>query len=610
MKSLFRNGLAAVSVIAMAACATMPADDAKLMADAAAKPAGSGDPREGLGGGILTAEVASMGVRKIASVGTPDGFGLSPEEIIGQDFGSGRANAARTIAFANSDIAFSGDRVIMGSFHGVNVFDLSDPQNPETLLSLVCPGGQGDVSVYGNLLFYSVEQGRGRVDCGQGGVSGSVSAERFRGVRIFDITDLSNPVQVAAVQTCRGSHTHTLVPHPTDRRKLYVYNQGTSYVRSDQELPGCSDGQPEENPDTSLYSIDIIEVDLLSPATAIVIDSPRIFEDRDSGEIAGLWRRGDDNSAAPRTGTTNHCHDITVYPEMGLAAGACSGNGILLDISDPASPKRIDEVFDPNMAYWHSATFNHDATKVLYSDEWGGGLAPRCLATDPENWGANTIFDRTEDGLVQRAYYKIAAAQTAEENCVSHNGSLIPVPGRDVMVQAFYQGGLTIFDFTDSAKPFEIGYFDMGPIDPSQLTLAGYWSTYWHNGRIYGSDIVRGMDIFALTPTDHLSANEIAAAMLVRNDQNNPQTQERIQWPDVPVVAKAYLDQLERHGGYPAAALAAARAQVAAWEAGDLDRDMMLELAEGLAAFADANAGDVRAAKSAQELANLLGRVG
>ena len=357
----------------------------------------------------------------------------------------------------------------MGNFHGFNTYAIEDAKKPKLLASIVCPGGQGDVSVHGNLLFMSVEQTRGRVDCGTQGVPETASAERFRGVRIFDISDLRKPKQVAAVQTCRGSHTHTLVTDPNDKANIYVYGSGTGAVRSGEELAECSGGEPKDNPNTALFSIDVIKVPLAAPEKAAIVNRPRIFADPTTGNIAGLWMGGDHGPGTQRTSTTNQCHDITVFPEVGLAAGACSGNGILMDISDPVHPTRLDHVSDTNFAYWHSATFNNDGTKIIFTDEWGGGTRPRCRATDLLTWGADAIFDIVDKKLKFGGYYKMPAAQTEQENCVAHNGSLIPVPGRDIMVQAWYQGGLSVFDFTDSAHPVEIAYFDRGPIDAKQL---------------------------------------------------------------------------------------------------------------------------------------------
>ena len=409
----------------------------------------------------------------------------------------------------------------MGNFHGFNTYNVEDARRPKLVASIACPGGQGDVSIHGNLLFMSVEQTRGRVDCGTQGVAATVSTERFRGVRIFDITDLKNPKQVAAVQTCRGSHTHTLVPAKNDPNNIYVYGSGTGNVRSGEELAGCSGLKPDEDPNTALFSIDVIKVPLKTPEKAAIVARPRIFADPTTGAIAGLWAGGDHGPGTQRTSTTNQCHDITVMPEAGLAAGACSGNGILLDISNPEKPVRLDHVADKNFAYWHSATFNNDGTKIIFTDEWGGGTRPRCRASDSLNWGADAIFDIVDKKLVFKSYYKMPAAQTDTENCVAHNGSLIPVPGRDIMVQGWYQGGISVFDFTDSAKPVEIAYFDRGPIDAKNLITGGYWSAYWYNGQIYGAEIARGIDVFRLTPSEFLSENELAAANLVRFEEFN-----------------------------------------------------------------------------------------
>jgi len=458
------------------------------------------------------------------------------------------------------------------------------------MASIVCPGGQGDVSVYGTLLFMSVEQTRGRIDCGVQGIDDAVSKERFRGVRIFDISDMRKPRQVAAVQTCRGSHTHTLVPNPKDPSKIYVYGSGTGGVRSGQELDGCSNLDPEKDTNSALFSIDVIEVPIAAPQTARIVNRPRIFADAKTGAIAGLWKGGDSGPGTQRTSQTNQCHDITVYPQVGLAAGACSGNGILMDISDPVNPKRLDHVFDKNFAYWHSATFNNDGTKVIFTDEWGGGTRPRCRATDLPNWGANAIFDIVDRKMVFKGYYKMPAAQSEQENCVAHNGSLLPVPGRDIMVQGWYQGGLSVFDFTESDKPVEIAYFDRGPLDAEKLIVGGYWSTYWYNGRIYGSEISRGIDIFELKPSEYLTQNEIDAAALIRWEEFNPQMQPKVTYPAVAVVAKAYIDQLNR-----SKAIAADRAQAVT---GAMDR------AEALRTPRDRGA-----AEAAAELTRLAGQL-
>jgi hypothetical protein len=497
-------------------------------------PAGP-DPRVGLKAGTTDAGVAARNMELVANLPKPEGFG--------------DASGAGGLAFANSDLAFKGTNLFLGSFNRFNFYDIEDPRRIRLRTSVPCPGGQGDLSIHGNLMFMSVEQGNGRVDCGTQGNTGApneANPERFRGVRIFDISDLSKPQQVAAIQTCRGSHTHTLVPNPKDPSMIYVYGSGTGGVRSEKELAGCSGGDPNADPNTALFSIDVIAVPLKNPAAAKIVSRPRIFADTQSGAIAGLWPGGSHGQGTQSTSTTNQCHDITAYPELGLAAGACSGNGILLDISDPVNPKRLDQVSDINFAYWHSATFNNDGTKVIFTDEWGGGTNPRCRETDLPSWGANAIFEIRDKKMIFRSYYKLPAPQTATENCVAHNGSLIPVPGRDIKAQAWYQGGVSVFDFTDATRPVEIAFFDRGPLDANKLITGGYWSTYWYNGFIYGSEIARGVDVFELNPSEWLSANEIEAAKLVQMNDFNAQSQPKMGWPAVPVVARAYMDQLAR----------------------------------------------------------------
>jgi hypothetical protein len=542
------------------------------------------DPRVGLKPGMRDAGKAAWHLELVASMPKPAGF-FDPRSPAGdpttpEKDRTGRSNeddepetdkpateasrASRSsgLNFANSDLAFKGEQLFVGNFNGFNTYDIEDPKHARLIASVVCPGGQGDVSVYGNLLVMSVEQTRGRVDCGTGGVEATVSNERFRGVRVFDITDVRKPRQVAAVQTCRGSHTHTLVTDPKDKDNLYVYGSGTSTVRSADELAGCSSANPKDDPNTALFSIDVIQVPLAAPEKSRIVNRPRIFSDPATGAIAGLNPGGSQGPDAQPARVTNQCHDITVFPELGLAAGACSGNGILLDISDPVRPVRLDAVTDKNFAYWHSATFNNDGTKVIFTDEWGGGTRPRCRATDPPTWGADAIFDVVDRKLRFGGYYKMPAPQTDEENCVAHNGSLIPVPGRDIMVQAWYQGGVSVFDFTDSTRPFEIAYFDRGPIDAKQLFTGGYWSTYWYNGHIYGTEIARGLDVFKLTASEFLTQNEIDAATAVKPGLFNAQQQMRVTWPANPAVAKAYLDQLTRSKGIAADRAAAVKAAI------------------------------------------------
>ncbi|MBA4008412.1 MAG: DUF305 domain-containing protein [Erythrobacter sp.] len=545
----------------------------------------SADPRVGLAAGFDNAGEAIMGLTKIATLAKPAGF-FNPENpadlrpvvppkkdkkkdskiippseaaaSIAADIAADTAAAppaapapaADTAAatppreeedltefaersplldFANTDMAFFGDVMVAGSYHGFNIYQLGADGVPALKSSVVCPGGQGDVSVVGNLLVMSVEQTRGRLDCGLEGAPGKINDERFRGLRIFDISDLAAPRQVGAVQTCRGSHTHSIVS--ADDKRVIVYNSGTAGIRDEKELAGCIGSTPGDTR-TALFSIDVIEIPVADPSKARIVKSPRVFADETTGEIAGLWKGGDHGDDTQTTARTDQCHDITVFPALKIAAGACSGNGIIFDIADPLNPKRLDVVTDTGFAYWHSATFNNDGTKVIFTDEWGGGGRPRCKASDPKTWGANAIYDIVDGKLKFRAHYKMPAPQSEMENCVAHNGSIIPVPGRDLFAQAWYQGGLSVMDFTDSANPKEIAYFDRGPIDAKQMVLGGYWSVYWYKGHIYGTEITRGIDVFALKAGDAMTEAEIAAARAARFEDNrfNPQTQTRVMW--------------------------------------------------------------------------------
>jgi len=587
---------------------------------------GPDDPRIGLKAGLYDAGEAASGLERLASLSKPAGF--SPEN-------NATANATpppapgqpprMQLGSTNSDLAFSGNHLFVGNYNGINFYDIDNPMKIALKTSLMCPGGQGDVSVYNHLLFMSAEAANGRIDCGTQGIplpEGYVappmpaaepepapgdparprtprppppaSPERFRGVRIFDISDLGNPKQVAAVQSCRGSHTHTLVIDPKDSENVYIYISGTGFVRQAEELPGCSGGDPTSNPETALFRIDIIKVPLAHPELAKIVASPRIFTDAQTGAINGLWKGGTHGEGTQKTSETDKCHDITVYSAVGLAAGACSGNGILLDISSPVNPIRIDAVSDPNYAFWHSANFNNAGTKVLFTDEWGGGANPRCRATDPMNWGADAIFNLTNRKMTLASYYKMPAAQTENENCVAHNGSLIPIPGRDILVQAWYQGGVSLVDFTDTSHPIEIAYFDRGPVNGTTRAMGGQWSTYWYNGYIYGSEIARGVDVFKLVPNKFITQNEIDASNQVHFDELNVQNQPKIVWPANFVVARAYIDQLARGTSVSAQRLAEVSDAMAKSEASHSAKDSAR--LQTLAASLDKDAGTKKTA--------------
>ena len=604
--------LSALTVV-LAACAS----SAKLDTSATApRP----DPRVGLRAGWMNAAEAAWNLRLVTAAPKPATF-------INQ-------NDPGDFGFLNSDLAFTGHYVIQGNFHGLQVWDIAQPSHPTLVTTYVCPDAQNDVSVYRNLLFTSGEDFNGRLDCGIQGVPDSVSKDRMRGIRIFDISDIAHPKPITSVQTCRGSHTHTVVTAPNDTANIYIYVSGSAPVRSPNELAGCSGLTPDQDPNSELFRIEVIQVPLAHPEQAHVVSKPAILAElahREShaeapediaaaakaaaearakggftatirGEEIVLGPRfvaarldsivkarggsgaptGADSATlraaaqgivdrivnpptpgnAPRPGPVQ-CHDITVYPALGLAGGACAGYGVLLDIHDPVHPRRIAAVADSNFAFWHSATFNNDGTKLLFTDEWGGGLQPKCRATDKPEWGADAIFSVAGDAMTFKSYYKMPAPQTSFENCVAHNGSLVPVPGRDIMVQGWYQGGVSVFDWTDAAHPKEIAYFDRGPMDSTKLVGAGSWSAYWYNGYIVSSEIGRGLDVFELLPSGSLSQNEIDAAKLVHFDYLNVQDQPKLVWPPSFVVARAYLDQLARSEGLASAKVAAARSALA-----------------------------------------------
>jgi uncharacterized protein (DUF305 family) len=509
----------------------------------------SDDPRSGLAPGLFTANEAILNLEKIVSLRKPVGFydpndpgekGKKDTSVeIDDDENVTTLELSKSfkspiLNFANTDMAFSKDLLVTGSYHGFNIYNILEDGIPELVSSIVCPGGQGDVSIVGNILIMSVEETRSRIDCGLNGVGSDSSLDRFRGIRIFDISNPQNPIQVGAVQTCRGSHTHSVVSGPTQDNKIIVYNSGTAQIRDREELDQCIGEVPGDNR-TALFRIDIIEIPISNPSESRIVSSPTVFADPESGALGGLWAGGDHGDNSQETNRTDQCHDITVFPSANIAAGACSGNGILFDISDPYNPTRLDVVTDIGFAYWHSATFNNDGTKVIFTDEWGGGGRARCRAWDPIDWGADAIYDIVDNKLEFRSHYKMPAPQLETENCVAHNGSIIPIPNRDIFVQAWYQGGISIVDFTDSTKPIEIAYFDRGPIDDDILMLGGYWSAYYYNGYIYGTEITRGLDVFKLTPSQYISELEIDQASeafpLFGPGVFNPQQQIPMTWP-------------------------------------------------------------------------------
>ena len=652
MSSVLRRcGFAAVAVVA--ACGTPKP---------ATQPAPNPDPRVGLKAGLTNAGEAVSNLKILAKAVSPPGFA----------------------GITNSDLAFIGNYAIQGNYNGPVIWDMTNPASPVMVTAYTCPASQNDVSVYKNLLFMSAEANNGRIDCKPGGVADTVSKERIRGIRIFDISDIRNPKLVANVQTCRGSHTHTVLEDPNDRENVYIYVSGSAGIRSPNELPGCVRDTPDKDAASSLMRIEIIKVPVAHPEQAAVVNRANIFSGlKATGthapapeDVANTKRLADSVRAAggfvaknPNTGNdmvmgqffvrpqldsivkarggtgaptaadsaTLHanlqtivdrmiaaqgpapvpgvsaispfrqCHDITVYPSLGLAGGACEGHGFLLDIKDPMNPVRLDAVSDSNFAYWHSATFNNDGTKLLFSDEWGGGGAPKCRATDKKEWGSDAIFIIENRKLKFQSYYKLPAAQTDKENCVAHNGSLIPIPGRDVMVQAWYQGGISVFDWTDAAHPKEIAFFDRGPVDSLRMASGGSWSAYWYNGTIVSSEIARGLDVAELTPSQYVSQNEIDAAKTVRLEYLNTQGQPKFVWPPSFALVKAYVDQLERGKCLSAARVAAVRQEIASAErsSGPARHDTLTRLASQLEGDVQGSCDGPKVQKLAQAVTNL-----
>lgn len=605
------------------------------------------DPRVGLEAGLFDAEEAIWNLNLISQTPPPEDF----------------------VGVMSSDLAFKDNYAIQGNFNGFMVWDISDPTSPELVVDFLCPASQSDVSVYGNLLFVSGEGLEGRLDCGTEGVAETASPDRLRGIRIFDITDIENPEYISNVQTCRGSHTHSVLEDPDDDENVYIYVSGSAPVRPEEELPGCANALPDEDPNSALFRIEVIQVPLDQPELAEIVNSPRIFEDLEAPPVHGMSpadlaevekaeaegafvaeidgqprilpprmirpmlsdiveerggsgepteadsaalrealpgiieemisQRGGDDAEAHGP---NQCHDITLYPEIGLAGGACEGYGLLLDINDPTNPTRIDAVADSNFAYWHSATFNNDGTKVMFTDEWGGGTQPKCRESDPMEWGANAIFTLEGNKMNFKSYYKLPAPQTSEENCVAHNGSLIPVPGRDIMVQSWYQGGISIFDWTDAENPIEIAYHDRGPVDANRMQAAGSWSVYWYNGYLVNSEIARGLDIFELVPSQFLTQNEIDAANTVHFDYLNAQGQPKYDWPATFSLAKAYVDQLERERALEDIRTTRQRLDEAENASGNQRSELLLELAEEV----EGQAGNSANAEKTRKLADTM----
>jgi hypothetical protein len=518
------------------------------------------DPRNGLKPGMYDAGEAAQGLRLVSFSRKPAVF-----------------DSARGLAFINSDLAFRDHYVYQGNFAGFTIWDVKDPTHPAMVAVVSCITAQGDPSIIGNLLFISAEGNGNRKDCAKGGVQNP--ADHMTGVRIYDVSNPASPKLVKNVETCKGSHTHTVIPDPKNKDVIYIYVSGNQGARPATELAGCNNGTDPADVNNSLYRLDVIKVPLKHPEQAAVVTGARIFTGLEAAPTSEMRREAQAERAARRsaagganaqqagdprmaTGPRN-CHDVTAYPAMNLLAGACASYGLLVDISNPEKPVRLDARADTNFSLWHTAVFSNDGSKVVFTDEWGGGTQPMCQATSMMEMGGNTVLTIKNRKLTQHAYFKLPSAQSAQENCVSHNGGLIPVPGRDLFVQGWYQGGVDVSDFTDPDHPFEVAFFDRGPVDlppePGDTasasisrqrgTIGGSWGAYYWNGYIYSSELARGFDVLELVPSDKLSANEIAAAKLVRMEQYNPQSQPHYTFPAAFPVVRSYLDQLVRNNG-------------------------------------------------------------
>jgi hypothetical protein len=581
---------------ALVAIASLPALQAQTY------PTGN-DPRNGLKPGMYDAGTAAQGMRLVS-------FSRKPAEF----------DSVRGLTFINSDVAFRDHYVYQGNFAGFTIWDVKNPDKPEMVAVVPCITSQGDPSIVGNLLFISAEGGGNRNDCAKGGVKDP--SEHMSGIRIYDVSNPRAPKLVKNVQTCKGSHTHTVIPSPTDKGVVYLYVSGNQGARPATELAGCNNGTDPADVNNSLYRLDVIKVPLAHPEKAEVVTGARIFTGLEPAPTSSARREaqanrgtrgggrggrggrgaaaGDSAQVRPQgapdptqpTGPRN-CHDVTAYPAMHLLAGACASYGLLVDIRNPEKPVRLDARADTNFSLWHTAVFSNDGSKVVFTDEWGGGTGPMCQATSMLEMGGNTTLTINKGKFTQHSYFKLPSAQTAQENCVSHNGGLVPVPGRDIMVQGWYQGGVDVIDFTDADHPFEIAFFDRGPADPPPApgdtaiaatgrgrgTIGGSWGAYYWNGLVYSSELARGFDILELQPTDKLSANELAAAKLVKFVEYNPQSQPKIVWPAAFPVVRSYLDQLVRNNGLSsdrtaaiAKALDAAEKQSGAARAGSLTK--------------------------------------
>ena len=573
------------------------------------------DPRSTLKPGRFDAGIAISGMKQVS-------FSPKPAQF----------DTVRGLTFINSDLAFAGNYIYQANFAGFTIWDVSNPAKPVVASVTQCITSQGDPSIWGNLLFISAEGAGNRNDCGAGGVQDP--KDHMAGVRIFDVSNPKAPKLIKNVQTCKGSHTHTVVPHKTDKNIIYIYVSGQQAARPETELAGCKNGANPDDPTNSLFQLDIIKVELNKPENARVIPGARIFSGLGgAGECKQFCLPADPRRAGARASRPapapempegpRNCHDVTAYPAKNLLAASCSTHSILVDISNPEKPFRIDALADTNNYQGrHTAAFSNDGRKLIQTDEWGGGTGPMCQASSMIELGGNTVI--TLDGKnrqAQRAYFKLPASQAAEENCVSHNGGLIPVPGRDLYIQGWYQGGVSVMDFTHPDSAYEIGYFDRGSIDaprpvdmpvPAAMAaqrgggnvIGGSWGAYYWNGLVVSSELDRGLDILELAPNANLSANEIAAAKLVQFKEYNPQSQPVMTWPAAFVVVRSYLDQLVRNSG-----LAAERTTAISSALDAAEQKKGAARAASLRALAVQVDADAKAAKDAARVRTMAGEI-
>ncbi len=396
--------------------------------------------------------------------------------------------------FFNSDMAFWGDTLVQGSYDGFRLIDISQPTAPRLIADVECRGPQGDVSIWENLVFVSVDRPQTTPRCN------SEDAEKvdplfvppqggWEGIRVFDISQPRQPRLVTSVATDCGSHTNTLVPD-LEHHRLLLYVSSYALAVQPDLAPGCT------NPHGH---ISVVEVPLDDPATASVIAEPHLFDT----PVWKVWP-----GAPEGYEDTAGCHDITIYEPKHLAAAACMSEGQIWDISDPVHPVTLAHVDLGDVSFWHSAAWSSDGSVVAFGDE---NLAPAGCTDAP--LGAIWFYNVDDPAAPQLEGRFSLDRYQGSEICSAHMFNVIPGIDRDLLVSAFYAGGTSVIDFTDPTQPEEIAYFDVGGRTPGDE-----WASYWYNGYIWASDHLRGLDVFQLDLPDVAGATELPHL--------NPQTQE------------------------------------------------------------------------------------